>query len=116
MSDAENADRRFRVFCDVCDWHADASHPNTLVASAEAARHDDRNHDGDETADVEAVNVVLDGGEDETPAYECDHCGAGYYGKDAARGCCLVTDGGEDVWVDWTRCDCEPSEWGEDDE
>lgn len=105
MSRSEaGSDRRFRVFCPACDWHADATHPNSLVASAEAERHDDRNHDGEETADVEAVNVVTDGGREGW--FSCV-CGAEYRNAGAAIQCCsdrlddvdhgeeIVTDGGQ---------------------
>jgi len=65
-------DRRFRVVCEACDWQADATHPNSLVADAEADRHNERVHDGTDEADVEAVLPVTDGGTVEEIAPEDD--------------------------------------------
>jgi len=54
-------DRRYRVVCDECDFES-KTYPNRLVTEAEAERHDDRRHDGEETADVEMLRVASDGG------------------------------------------------------
>ncbi|WP_336001469.1 hypothetical protein [Halorientalis halophila] len=70
MSRSESAERRFRVFCDACNYHDQQHYPNSLVARAQAKRHDERVHDGTETADVEAVTnpdnpeIVTDGGQE----------------------------------------------------
>ena len=61
MSRSGDADRRFRVVCETCDWHGHATYPNALVTKAEAERHDERVHDGEEHADVEMVRVSTDG-------------------------------------------------------
>lgn len=65
-STESQGNRRFRVVCPACEWRADATHPKSLVAEAEAERHDERVHDGEEIADVEAVTVITDGGPETT--------------------------------------------------
>jgi len=46
-------------------------------------------------SNVENAVAVIADGDDSGPVHECEQCGAAYYGEDAARDCCLVTDGGE---------------------
>ena len=52
---ATDDDQRYRISCPGCDWEGDATYSNALVAGAEADRHDERAHGGEETAFVETV-------------------------------------------------------------
>ena len=98
-------DRRYRVVCDACDFESRGNYGNRLVAGAEADRHDERAHGGEQSAEVETMQVAGDGGDDVVgcdesaePTHECAHCGATYNGRGAAMQCCsdqARTDGGQ---------------------
>lgn len=74
-SQEATARARFRVTCPECG-PLGGTYPNRLVTGAQAERHDERVHDGAETASVEPAQVATDGGRVQPDRRQCARCDA----------------------------------------